>query len=98
MIDYLKSLDNSFSNKLANLDSPLEKAILTLKTLLESQTVSAEQNGILQQALNYLNSSHLLAPDLLNQVKEGGVVLDKEQQVIIINYELVIQRVGARTN
>ena len=81
MINQLQGLEISYSHNIADLDSPLEKAIMSLKALLASQTVTAEQIGILQQTLYYLNSSHLLAPDLYTQVQEGGVLLDKEQQV-----------------
>jgi hypothetical protein len=63
------------------LDSPLEKAILAVKLLLASSNISTSHIRILHTILQYLNSSHLMTPDLYQQVKSGDVVMDKEQQV-----------------
>ena len=85
MTTQLQGLENTFSTTLADLDSPLEKAIATLKALLASQSVTVEQIGMIQQILFYLNSSHLLTPDLYTQVQQGGVLLDKEEQNWLFN-------------
>ena len=77
----LKGLEHSYSSSIADLESPLEKAITCIKLLLASPQISGSQIRILHEILLCLNSSHLMAPDLYNQVISGEVVIDKEEEV-----------------
>ncbi|KAI8901726.1 hypothetical protein BC833DRAFT_576414 [Globomyces pollinis-pini] len=81
----LQGLETSFSTKIADLDSPLEKAILGLKLLLASPHITGAQIRTLHMILQCLNSSNLMAPNLYQQVKSGDVVIDREQQNWLFN-------------
>ncbi|KAJ3053618.1 hypothetical protein HK102_011676, partial [Quaeritorhiza haematococci] len=76
----LSSLQKSYTNRIADLDSPLEKAIYGLKVLMASPYVSAEHLKTLDMIMGCLNSPNLLAPDLDQQVKRGQVEVDDEQE------------------
>jgi hypothetical protein len=77
----LKGLEHTYCSKIADLESPLEKAITSIKLLLASPQISGSQIRILHEILVCLNSSHLMAPDLYHQVTSGEVVMDKEEEV-----------------
>lgn len=83
LTNQLQGLENSLSTAIADLDSPLEKAIMSVKVLLASDSISSSQVRILHSILEFLNSSHLMTPDLYGQVKCGKVVMDKEQEVFV---------------
>ncbi|KAJ3304808.1 cGMP-inhibited 3',5'-cyclic phosphodiesterase B [Kappamyces sp. JEL0829] len=91
----LKGLENTFSSRIADLESPLEKAIAGIKLLLASSHITGSQIRILHEILICLNSSHLMTPDLYNQVKNGGVVMDKEEEKWLFN-ELVRSQKSSR--
>lgn len=77
----LRGLEHTYSSTIADLESPLEKAIATIKLLLASAHISGTQIRLLHEVLVCLNSSHLMTPDLYQQVTSGGVVIDKEEEV-----------------
>jgi hypothetical protein len=77
----LRGLEHSYSTTIADLESPLEKAIASIKLLLASPHITGSQIRILHEILVCLNSSHLMAPDLYHQVTSGEVVMDKEEEV-----------------
>ncbi|KAL2911343.1 isocitrate dehydrogenase (NAD(+)) idh1 [Polyrhizophydium stewartii] len=75
----LRGLQSSYESGIADLDSPLEKAIMGVKALLCSH-INAEQIRLLHIILNCLTASNLMAPDLYQQVKRGDVQVDDEQE------------------
>lgn len=77
----LQGLEASYTNRIADLESPLEKAIIGVKLLLTSPAITGAQIRILHDILLCLNSSNLTAPDLYKQIKTGGVLIDKEEEV-----------------
>ncbi|KAJ3273736.1 cAMP-specific 3',5'-cyclic phosphodiesterase 4D [Terramyces sp. JEL0728] len=81
----LRGLESTFHSRMADLDSPLEKAILGVKLLLASPHITGTQIRTLHMILQCLNSSNLMAPDLYQQVKNGEVLMDKEQQNWLFN-------------
>jgi hypothetical protein len=85
LVNQLKGFEDTFSTTIADLDSPLEKAILSVKLMLASPVLSCQQIRILHSILQFLNSSHLHAPDLYQQVKNGDVIMDKEEQNWLFN-------------
>jgi hypothetical protein len=82
--DQLQGLENTYSSRMADLNSPLEKAIMGIKLLLASSQVSTPQIRSLHTILQYLSSTHLMMPNFYQQVQRGDMVIDEEQQVLII--------------
>ncbi|KND00117.1 uncharacterized protein SPPG_04459 [Spizellomyces punctatus DAOM BR117] len=76
----LKGLQKGFESRIADLDSPLEKAIYGLRCLMASPSVGAEDLKTLNMIMACLNAPNLLAPDLDQQVKRGQVEVDAEQE------------------
>jgi hypothetical protein len=77
----LQGLENTYSTRMADLNSPLEKAIVGIKLLLASSQITASQIRSLNTILQYLSSSHLMMPNFYQQVQRGDMVMDEEQQV-----------------
>jgi hypothetical protein len=86
----LKGLETSYANRIADLESPLEKAINGVKLLLTSPSITGAQIRILHEILLCLNSSNLTAPDFYKQIKNGGVLINKEEKV---GLELILDMV-----
>ncbi|KAJ3050263.1 cAMP-specific 3',5'-cyclic phosphodiesterase 4D [Rhizophlyctis rosea] len=76
----LKGLQRTYVSRIADLDSPLEKAIYGIKYLMASPYVSAEHLKTMDMVMGCLNSPNLMAPDLDQQVKRGQVEVDDEQE------------------
>ncbi|KAJ3208827.1 cAMP-specific 3',5'-cyclic phosphodiesterase 4D, partial [Dinochytrium kinnereticum] len=62
----------------ADLDSPLEKAMLAVRSLLMDPTVRRQHKNVLDVVMACLSSPNLLTPDLDLQVKRGQVEMDVE--------------------
>jgi hypothetical protein len=77
----LKGLEASYTNRIADLESPLEKAINGVKLLLTAPSITGSQIRILHDILLCLNSSNLTAPDFYKQIKNGDVQINKEEEV-----------------
>ncbi|KAI8800487.1 hypothetical protein BJ742DRAFT_69982 [Cladochytrium replicatum] len=77
----LMGLQRSYISRIAaDLDSPLEKAIMGLKYLMASPGVGAEHAPVLEMIMACLNSPNLMTPDLEHQVQRGQVDVDPEQE------------------
>ncbi|KAJ1568771.1 cAMP-specific 3',5'-cyclic phosphodiesterase 4D, partial [Nowakowskiella sp. JEL0078] len=81
----LKVLQSTYTSRIADLDSPLEKAIVGLKSLIASPQISADQYSVLDMIMECLNSPNLLTPDLEHQVVRGQVEVDSEQEKWLFN-------------
>ncbi|KAJ3020337.1 hypothetical protein HKX48_000950 [Thoreauomyces humboldtii] len=77
----LKGLQKGFESRIADLDSPLEKAIYGLRCLMANPSVGAEHLKTLTMIMSCLSLPNLLAPDLDQQVMRGQVQVDDEQEV-----------------
>lgn len=77
----LKGLQKGYESRIADLDSPLEKAIYGLRCLMANPSVGAEHLKTLNMIMGCLSSPNLLAPDLDQQVMRGQVEVDDEQEV-----------------
>ncbi|OAJ42348.1 3'5'-cyclic nucleotide phosphodiesterase [Batrachochytrium dendrobatidis JEL423] len=80
----LRGLLSSYESGIADLDSPLEKAIMGVKALLCSH-INTEQIRLLHIILACLTSSNLMTPDLYQQVRRGDVHVDDEQEKWLFN-------------
>ncbi|KAJ3274443.1 cAMP-specific 3',5'-cyclic phosphodiesterase 4D [Borealophlyctis nickersoniae] len=81
----LKGLQKSYVSRIADFDSPLEKAIWGLKWVMASPYISAEHLKTLDMVMHCLNSPNLLTPDLDQQVQRGQVEVDDEQEQWLFN-------------
>eukprot|EP00842_Homolaphlyctis_polyrhiza_P005886 jgi/Hompol1/6299/HPOL_004922-RA len=88
----LRGLQSSYESNIADLDSPLEKAIMGVKALLCSH-INGSQIRLLHHVLSFLTSSNLMAPDLYQQVKRGDVQVDSEQEKWLFT-EIAARRVA----
>ncbi|KAJ3143784.1 High affinity cAMP-specific 3',5'-cyclic phosphodiesterase 7A, partial [Irineochytrium annulatum] len=70
---------------LADLDSPLEKAMLAVRSLLLDGRLSRDQKNVLDLVMACLSSPNLLTPDLDRQVKRGEVEMDVEVEKWLFN-------------
>ncbi|KNC98796.1 uncharacterized protein SPPG_05773 [Spizellomyces punctatus DAOM BR117] len=77
LTNQLKVLQKAYGNKVADLDSPLEKSVMLLRSMMADPSNSPAHLVTIGQILTLLASSNLLAPDLENQV---GELLDNEQE------------------
>ncbi|KAJ3326578.1 High affinity cAMP-specific 3',5'-cyclic phosphodiesterase 7A [Blyttiomyces sp. JEL0837] len=69
----------------ADLDSPLEKAMLAVRSLLMDATVKRDHKAVLDLVMACLSSPNLLTPDLDLQLREGQVHMDDEQEKWLFN-------------
>ncbi|KAI8822965.1 uncharacterized protein EV422DRAFT_386421 [Fimicolochytrium jonesii] len=76
----LKGLQKGFESRIADLDSPLEKAIYGLRALMGNPSLDAEHLKSLTMIMSCLSVPNLFAPDLDQQVKRGQVEVDDEQE------------------
>ncbi|KAJ3415184.1 Calcium/calmodulin-dependent 3',5'-cyclic nucleotide phosphodiesterase 1B [Chytridiales sp. JEL 0842] len=77
LIKQLKVLQSAYGNTAADLDSPLEKVVMIVRSLMADPQIGSEQLVSLQQVLRLLGSTNLLTPDFENQVTE---FMDTEQE------------------
>ncbi|KAJ3378170.1 hypothetical protein HDU84_007886 [Entophlyctis sp. JEL0112] len=87
----LKRLQKTFNNKAADFDSPLEKSVLILKSILADPSVSTNLLGMLDQVVQLLGSTNILAPDLENQLTD---FMDNEQEAWLFSEIAPRKRVG----
>ncbi|KAJ3190549.1 cAMP-specific 3',5'-cyclic phosphodiesterase 4A [Irineochytrium annulatum] len=73
----LQRLQKVYGNKAADFDSPLEKSVMIIRSMMADPSLTAQHLLELSQVLTLLGSSNLLAPDLENQVTE---FMDTEQE------------------
>jgi hypothetical protein len=78
LINQLKVLQSAYGNTAADLDSPLEKVVLIVRSLMADPQIGADHLVSLEHVLRLLSSTHLLTPDFENQVTE---FLDTDQEV-----------------
>eukprot|EP00834_Sanchytrium_tribonematis_P004089 NODE_184_length_13742_cov_0.550539.p1 type:complete len:722 gc:universal NODE_184_length_13742_cov_0.550539:9675-7510(-) len=71
----LKNLQRKFGDNAATLNTPLEKALLMLQSVLADPSLSGAQMNTLAQALQLLQTSNLLSPEL-----ETNKLMDNEQE------------------
>lgn len=70
LIDQLKSLQQSYSTGAVDFETPLEKSMAVLRSLMSDPTLTSEQFHSLQLVLQLLNSPQLLTPDFEGQLGE----------------------------
>ncbi|KAG4087018.1 hypothetical protein H8356DRAFT_1434063 [Neocallimastix lanati (nom. inval.)] len=85
----LDSLQDDDLSYVADFASPIEKAIDIINQLLNQTDKESKNYGLLMNALDHLNSSNLLLPDLERQL-QGFVELDDEQKQWLL-YEIAQQ-------
>ncbi|KAJ3190824.1 hypothetical protein HK101_008336, partial [Irineochytrium annulatum] len=69
----------------ADLDSPLEKAMGAVRSLLMDKGLAREHRGVLDVVMACLASPNLLAPDLEGRLRRGGVEVDVEVEKWLFN-------------
>ncbi|KAJ3209837.1 cAMP-specific 3',5'-cyclic phosphodiesterase 4A [Dinochytrium kinnereticum] len=93
LTNQLKVLQKVYGNKAADFDSPLEKSVMIIRSLMADPSLTAQHLLELSQVLTLLGSSNLLAPDLENQVTE---FMDTEQEAWLFS-EIAPRRKTQRT-
>lgn len=81
LIEQLKKLHRTYSHQVADFDSPLEKSIMLVKSILADPSLQREHINSLAKLLALLKSGDLMTPDIEKQVEGGWVDLDKDQEV-----------------
>lgn len=79
--DQLSRLGRNYSQQVMHFDSPLEKSILLVKTVLSDPFLHQDHVLELSNLLNMLKSGDFTTPDIEKQVEGGWVGLDEEQEV-----------------
>jgi len=82
----LESLQEEDLNRVADFASPIEKAIDIINQLLSQTDKDSKNYDLLLDALDHLNSSNILLPDLERQL-QGLVELEDEQKQWLL-YEI----------
>ncbi|KAJ3115749.1 hypothetical protein HDU96_000080 [Phlyctochytrium bullatum] len=93
LTNQLKVLQKVYGNKAADFDSPLEKSVMIIRSLMADPSLTAQHLLELSQVLTLLGSSNLLTPDLENQVTE---FMDTEQEAWLFS-EIAPRRKTHRT-
>jgi hypothetical protein len=76
LVNQLNRLQKDFGDKAADFDSPLEKSVLILKSMMADPSIKTGHILELTQVINLLSSSNLMTPDLENQTH--GMDADQE--------------------
>jgi len=79
LVSQLNRIERGFANEAADLDAPIEKAIITIRSLMASPTIGPEHLKALGMVLCYLQVPNLFAPDLDQQVTQG-LKMDDERK------------------
>jgi len=79
LVSQLNRIEKGFANEAADLDAPIEKAIITIRSLMASPTIGPEHLKALGMVLCYLQVPNLFAPDLDQQVTQG-LKMDDERK------------------
>ncbi|RKO89746.1 hypothetical protein BDK51DRAFT_40751 [Blyttiomyces helicus] len=90
LTNQLKVLQKAYGNKVADFDSPLEKSVMILRSMMADPSLGAQHLMALGQVMVLLQSSNLLTPDLENQL---GELLDNEQEAWLFS-EIAPRRSG----
>ncbi|KAJ3152656.1 High affinity cAMP-specific 3',5'-cyclic phosphodiesterase 7A [Geranomyces michiganensis] len=77
LMNQLKVLQKAYGRKVADLDSPLEKSVMLIRSLMADPVNTPSHLMTLGQIMTLLGSSNLLTPDLENQ---AGELMDNEQE------------------
>ncbi|KAJ3225012.1 cAMP-specific 3',5'-cyclic phosphodiesterase 4B [Clydaea vesicula] len=80
LMEQLKRLHKTYSHQVADFDSPLEKSILLVKSILSDPSLESSHMDSLGRLLGLLKSGDLMTPDIEKQVDGGLVELDKDQE------------------
>ncbi|KAI8905346.1 hypothetical protein DFJ77DRAFT_211597 [Powellomyces hirtus] len=80
LLNQLKVLQKAYGRKVADLDSPLEKSVMLIRSLMADPSNSPSHLVTMGQIMTLLASSNLMTPDLENQV---GDLVDTEQEVCL---------------
>lgn len=78
LTNQLKLLAKSYNKKAGSLDSPLERSVMVIRSVMADPILSSQHLMALGQVLTLLSSSNLLTPDLEGNL---GEALDNQQQV-----------------
>ncbi|TPX66966.1 hypothetical protein SpCBS45565_g04146 [Spizellomyces sp. 'palustris'] len=82
----LKGLQKQYSLQAADLDSPLEKAIQTVKSVMANPSLDTSTFKHLSKVLAWLSDSErLFTPELGKQLSGGFMGLDQEQEAWLLN-------------
>jgi hypothetical protein len=81
LVEQLKRLQKTYTHQVADFDSPLEKSIILVKSILADPSLQHQHINSLSKLLALLKSGDLMTPDIQKQVEGGLVDLDKEQEV-----------------
>ncbi|ORX44142.1 hypothetical protein BCR36DRAFT_586274 [Piromyces finnis] len=79
LVSQLNRIERGFADEAADLDAPIEKAIITIRSLMASPTIGPEHLKALGLVLCYLQVPNLFAPDLDQQVTQG-LKMDDERK------------------
>ncbi|KAH9264150.1 hypothetical protein BASA83_012408 [Batrachochytrium salamandrivorans] len=77
LTNQLKLLAKSYNKKAGSLDSPLERSVMVIRSVMADPILSSQHLMALGQVLALLSSSNLLTPDLEGTI---GDSLDNEQE------------------
>ncbi|KAL7750151.1 hypothetical protein RI367_004323 [Sorochytrium milnesiophthora] len=83
LADQLQSLGKGFE-PILDTDSPLEKAVGTLKTLAADPLLKGDHVRLIVHAIRLLHSGNLMVPDLQSQMDQGNG--DTEQHSWLMNH------------
>jgi len=84
LVSQLNRIERDYANEAADLDAPIEKAIITIRSLMASPTIGPEHLKALGMVLCYLQVPNLFAPDLDKQVTQG-LKMDDERKKWLFN-------------
>ncbi|KAJ1339335.1 hypothetical protein BSLG_006036 [Batrachochytrium salamandrivorans] len=87
LTNQLKLLAKSYNKKAGSLDSPLERSVMVIRSVMADPVLSSQHLMALGQVLALLSSSNLLTPDLEGTI---GDSLDNEQEKLLRDDDVVV--------
>jgi len=81
LVEQLRGISIQISQKTVDFESPLEKSLVLIKSLMANPSLSVEILEVLREISSCLMSSDLTSPDIERQLYKGTVQLDRDQQV-----------------
>ncbi|KAJ3328893.1 High affinity cAMP-specific 3',5'-cyclic phosphodiesterase 7A [Blyttiomyces sp. JEL0837] len=99
LVDQLKDMSKNYSDRVADFNSPLEKAIGMITMIRMDPKLSVDHFDSMGMILALLNSSDLMTPDIDRQVEGGMVELDEEGEAWLFSnlYRARVRR-GSKGN
>jgi hypothetical protein len=94
LTNQLKLLAKTYNKKAGSLDSPLERSVMVIRSVMADPILSSQHLMALGQVLALLSSSNLLTPDLEGNLGES---LDNQQQAWLFSEIAARKRGGGRT-